>query len=149
MPNRGSPSVVVETFVREMREALPEAQAQRLAGHEAEIAASTTRHDGERALHCARWAIAVAGDRDLPHPEWSRIKELHSVWRDVTWGVGFSAMEHDGGGPLRDVEVEWVEDAVQVATIVAEAAGWDDVPWEDLLVDLLAMEPSGADPGQA
>lgn len=146
MTSHESPSHVIEMFVREVRETLPETQSQKLAAHESAIAGTTSHHDGERAVHCARWAIAVAADRDLAHPEWSRIKELHSVWRDVTWGAGFAAMEHGGGGPLRDIEVEWVEDAVQVAKFVGEAEGWDHAPWEDLLVELIAMEPSGSAP---
>jgi hypothetical protein len=138
-----SPSAVIDTFVRDVDETFPETQSGKLVGHRDAIAKTTTHHDGERALHCARWAIRIAADRDLPHPEWSRIKELHSVWRDITWGAGFSAMEHEAhGGPLRDIEIEWVQDAVHVAKLVGEAEGWDDAPWEDLLVELIAMEPS-------
>lgn len=151
MSSSEQPSAVIDAFVRAVEEVLPEHESRRLAGHRAAIAGTTTRRDGERAVHCARWAITVAGERELPHPEWSRIKELHSVWRDITWGAGFAAMEGrgHGGGVLRDIEVEWVEDAVHVAKLVGEAEGWDRAPWEELLVELIAMEPSSPEAGRS
>lgn len=68
------------------------------------------------------------------------------MWRDITWGAGHAAITEDVGHrrPLKDIEFEWVEDAVHVATLVGEAEGWDQVAWEDLLVELLGMEPGGA-----
>lgn len=144
------PSAVIDAFARAIEEVLPEEESRRVAGHRAAIALTTTQRDGERAVHCARWAITVAGERELAHPEWNRIKELHSVWRDITWGAGFAAMERRGhsGGVLRDIEIEWVEDAVHVARLVGEAEGWDRAPWEELLVELIAMEPSGPAPAR-
>ena len=35
-----------------------------------------------------------------------------------------------------------VDDALAVAQAVADASGWVAVPWEQLLVDLIALEPS-------
>lgn len=140
-------SHVITILAREIRETFPETQSKRLAAHEDAIARTTRHHDGRRAWRCATWAIETAGERDLPHPEWRRIKELHAVWRDITWGVGW-ASETTGVGrpaPLRDVEVEWVEDAAQVARIVGEAVGWAHVPWEALVVELIEMDPGATD----
>jgi hypothetical protein len=44
--------------------------------------------------------------------------------------------------PILDVEIEWVDDAVAVANEVAKKSGWSSVPWEQLLEELIAMEPS-------
>jgi hypothetical protein len=137
---------VVEMFVREVRETFPDTQSAKLAAYESAIAKTTDRHDGRRARRCARWAITVAGERDLSHPEWHRIKELHAVWRDITWGAGYAAVTEDVGrpAPLQDIEIEWVEDAANVAKIVGGAVGWEHAPWENLLAELIAMEPGSS-----
>lgn len=137
---------MIEIFVRQVQETFPSTQSGKLKGHEAAIARTTHHHDGHRARRCAEWAIALAGDRNLPHHDWGRIKELHAVWRDMTWGAGYAAITEGIGrpAPLMDIEIEWVEDAVHVARIVAEAEGWEHAPWEDLLVELIGMEPGAS-----
>ncbi len=42
---------------------------------------------------------------------------------------------------MKDTEIEWVENAVDVAKAIGEADGWDHAPWEELLSGLIAMEP--------
>lgn len=144
VPDPSSPSRVIEIFVREVQETYPPTQSDKLKAHEAAIGRTTHHHDGHRARRCAEWAIALAGDRDLSHHDWQRIKELHAVWRDMTWGAGYALITEGVGPrtPLEDIEIEWVEDAVHVAKIVAEAEGWEHAPWEDLLVELINMEPA-------
>lgn len=141
--DHASPSPVIEMFTREVRETFPDTQIVKLASYQERIGKTTDRHDGHRALRCAEWAIKVAADRDLPHPEWRRIKELHAVWRDITWGAGYAAITEDVGrpAPLQDIEIEWIEDAAQVARAIGEADGWEHAPWEGLLSELIEMEP--------
>lgn len=43
--------------------------------------------------------------------------------------------------PVTDVELTWVDDAVAAANAAAKEVGWNSVPWEALLIELIAMEP--------
>ena len=72
-----------------------------------------------------------------PTPEWHKIKEVHELWKDVVFGVKFAdnLYRQEKAEPIKDVEIQWVEDAVNVAKIVGEQLGWEHAPWEDLLVD--------------
>ncbi len=137
-----SPSPVIEAFVRQIAEELPSTQAAKLGTHRPAIEKTTNHRDGQRARRCAEWAIGVAADRDLPHPRWREIKEVHAIWRDMFRGAGYSAMTEGVGRPepLKDIEFEWVDDAVEVAKLVGETDGWGHAPWESLLVELIDME---------
>ncbi len=151
MSGRESPSPLITVFVRAVSEQFPPEQQQRLAVHRAAIDRTTDREDGRRALRCAHWAIEIAGDHELPHPEWRRIKEAHELWKETWLGAEFALMFEGGGrpAPLEDVGTEWVEGAIETARVVGENLGWDHVPWEELLVELVAMEPdttSGGEP---
>ena len=42
-------------------------------------------------------------------------------------------------GPGEDIEILWVGEAVSVAKTAAERSGWDQVPWEQLVKDVLAI----------
>lgn len=145
MADHVSPSPMIEVFVRAVTEQLPAEQQQKLEPHRPAIARTTDRGDGRRARHCAHWAIGVAGEHDLPHPEWRRIKETHEVWKEAWLGSQFALMLKGAGrpAPVADVEIEWVEGAVDVARMVGENVGWEQAPWEDLLVQLIAMEGDG------
>jgi len=135
---------VIQVFVREVEEELPATQAEKLNSHRSAIDKTTNHHDGHRARRCAEWAIHVAAGRELPHPRWQAIKEAHAIWRDMFRAAEYAVITEGVGRPepLKDIEIEWVEDAVGVAKIVGEAAGWDQAPWEHLLVELIEMEPT-------
>ena len=59
---------------------------------------------------------------------------------DADWAVAFGAATP--GRIITDVELAWVDDAVAVAQAAAQKAGWPSVPWERLLEELIAIEPS-------
>lgn len=145
-----SPSPVVRAFSRALREALPPTQLARLEAIDAGIETTTDTEDPRRARRCAHWAIEVAGEKELSHPEWRKIRETHEVWKDLWFGVEFAAMGYGDGrpAPIEDVEVEWVENAARVATIVGTTLGWEHAPWEDLLHELIEMEPDGHRPDE-
>ena len=42
-------------------------------------------------------------------------------------------------GPGEDVELLWVEEATDVAKSAAEMSGWENVPWEELLEEVLKI----------
>jgi hypothetical protein len=149
MADHTSPSPIIEAFVRAVGDTLPAGQAAKLDAFAADIAETTDSEDGRRARHCAHWAIEIADQKELSHPEWGAIKELHEVWKDMWFGTEFGLMGKGAGRPepIEDVRVEWVEDAVKVAKLVGESLGWEHAPWEELLTELLAMEPPGAGEG--
>lgn len=137
-----SPSPIVGVFVRAVQELLPADQKTKLDPLKDAIEATTSAKDGHRARHCAHWAIRLADDKDLPHPRWREIKELHHVWKDAWLGVQFGLHHTDPAHrPIEDVEIQWTEGAVEVAKMIGEADGWDHAPWEQLLEELIEMEP--------
>lgn len=143
MADLPSPSPIIEAFVTAVRETLPAQQVEGLDAYSADIAKTTGKEDGRRARHCARWAIDIADQKELSHPEWRKIQELHEVWKDLWFGTEFGLMGKGAGRPepIEDVRVEWVEDAVHVAKLVGESLGWEHAPWETLLSELIQMEP--------
>lgn len=52
----------------------------------------------------------------------------------------------DGGkfAPGEDAEIQWIDDVVAVAKAEGARVGWDSVPWEDLLIGMLAVSPPQA-----
>jgi hypothetical protein len=136
---------MLETFVRAVQRDFPPEEQEKLAAHEAAVAGTTDREDARRARHCALWAIRLADDKAAAHPRWAELRELHQVWKDVWFGIEFGRSKAAGPGPnhpLKDVEIEWVVDAVAVAQLIGEEHGWAHSPWEDLLVELIGMEPA-------
>lgn len=145
MAQHVSPSPALGTFTRAVHDQFPAEQRARLKLHDEAIKDTTDKHDGRRARHCAIWAIRLADDKDSSHPRWHEIKELHQIWKDLWFGAEFGTHNPANrslarGTPVKDVEIEWILDAVAVAKTVGETDGWDHTPWEDLLVSLIAME---------
>ena len=81
-----------------------------------------------------------------------RLKETHKAWQDIWLGTEFGfQVEHRQGpglargqgdqkiGPGEDIELLWVEEATDVAKSAAEKSGWENVPWEALLRDVLEI----------
>jgi hypothetical protein len=69
------------------------------------------------------------------------LKETRKLQKDTIFGAEFGLIK-DGVGPGEDVEIQWVDDTVAVAKAEGERSGWDTVPWEDLLKDMLAIAAS-------
>jgi hypothetical protein len=142
MPEK-SPSPIISYFVREIESSLPAADKEAL-GTYAEAIAGTTHHgDLRRAWHCADWAIRQAERPSNTHLEHltKGLKEKLTLWKDTIFGADFGIMVKDGVGPGEDIEIQWVDDAVAVAKAEANASGWESVPWEELLKELLAIAP--------
>jgi hypothetical protein len=143
MPPAATPSPLLGTFVRSAQRSFPSAQQAVLDTYSAAISHTTATKDPERARHCALWAIEKAADRNQNHPRWREIKELHQIWKDAWFGAEFGVFGAAGHlDPLDDIRIQWVEDAVAVATKLGEEDGWDKSPWEPLLQELLRMEDS-------
>ena len=124
-----------------LEQALPDSEVQKLNAHDAELARTTGHHDLHRCWRCAEWAVDL-----LSPPEHSEIRHLgHRLEQvlheahDSDWAMDFGLFV--SRAPVLDVELTWVDDAVKAAQAVASKSGWDAVPWEALLVELIAMEP--------
>ena len=120
---------------------LPDDEYAKLTKFDEAIARTTDRGDFHRCLHCARWAVSLA-DR----PGNSRadgfadgLRKVVDELRDTSYAVEFGLFTP--GRTVTDVELAWVDRAVKTAEAVAGTAGWDAVPWERLVEELVAMEP--------
>jgi hypothetical protein len=127
----------------ELEKILPEAEFEKLTTHDAAIAGTTSRGDFHRCFRCAEWAVGLAGKPEHSHLDHlarqvrSVVHEIH----DTGWAMEFGILRP--GRTVTDVELAWVDDALQVAKAVAESSGWSAVPWEGLLEELIAIESSG------
>lgn len=136
-----SPSPILAYLDDALEQVLPEAEYAKLTRHDQEIAGTTSVGDFHRCLHCARWAVAVADGADhgasgVVQGLKAVVEELHDTWQGVRFGSIVA-----GSPVVTDVEIKWVDDAVRTAVEVAEKKGWDAVPWEQLIEELVAIEP--------
>jgi hypothetical protein len=136
MSNPVSPSPIIECYLRNFKDFLPDDQKAKLATHDDAIAATTSEGDEGRALHCAVWAIKASNEKSASHPRWKEIKESHQIWKDTWFGAEFGLMMPQSSiGD--DVRVQWTESAAEVVRTLAEDDGWGTSHWEDLLVELI------------
>ena len=138
-----TPSPIISYLIREMEPSLPAADKERLATYASAVAKTTHHGDLRRAWHCADWAIRESEKPANSHLQrlTKALKEKHTLWKDTIFGADFGIMVKDGVGPGEDIEIQWVDDTVAVAKAEAEKSGWDSVPWEELLKELLAIAP--------
>lgn len=137
-----SPSPILRYLDDALEQVLPEAEYAKLTRHDEEIAATTSSGDFHRCLHCARWALSLA-DEPGRGALAGKLQELKKMVEEIheTWsGFRFGSIVPDSP-VVTDVEVKWVDEAVRTAAAVAADVGWDAVPWEQLLDELVAMEP--------
>jgi hypothetical protein len=147
-------SPIVEGLMNGLREALPKDEQPKLAAYAQRASDTKPRGDFHRARHCLHWAIQVA--EEPKHAHLSKVavhlKEMYKGWQDVVLGTEFGSdvklgtgnpsQEIKGDqkiGPGEDIELLWVGEAVSVATRAAETSGWDHVPWENLLQEVLEI----------
>jgi len=148
MSDPESPSPIISYFVREIEPDLPATEKETLATY-AEAIAKTTHHgDLRRAWHCAEWAIQLSERPSSSHLGHlvKDLKELRKLEKDSYFGAEYgimSSVKRVGGGigPGEDVEIQWVDDTVAVAKAEAARSGWESVPWEDLLKEMLSVAP--------
>ena len=137
-----TPSPMIESFVRNVKEDFPPEEANKVDAFAEAISHTTSGADAERARRCFHWAFEMADDKNQSHPRWREIKELHQEWKDTWFGLEFGVMGDQGAGhnPDEDIHIQWVEDAVTVAQTLGEEDGWEKSPWQALLSELIQME---------
>lgn len=120
---------------------MPEGQRAELATFDHTVAGTTSEGDLRRAWRCAEWALQLVGhpDESVVKRRVHEIQEAYRLLKDSTYGFAFGAAFRDGVGPGADVQAQWVERAVAVARETGAAVGWDQVPWQALLHELISM----------
>jgi len=137
-----SPSEMLTYLDDALEKVLPEAEFEKLERHDAEIAVTTSHGDFHRCLRCAEWAVELGSRAEHSHLR-HLVRELEGALRefhDADWAFEFGIFTP--GRAITDVELAWVDDAVTVASAAAETSGWAAVPWEELLVELIGLEPN-------
>ena len=147
-------SPIIEGLMNGLREILPEGEQSTLSAYAEQARDTKPRGDLHRALHCLHWAIEVTEQPTHSHLSGVtvRLRETYTAWQDIVLGAEFGsdvkmgtgnpAQEIKGDqkiGPGEDIELLWVGVAVAVAKSAAETSGWDSVPWERLLQDVLEI----------
>jgi hypothetical protein len=147
-------SPIVKGLMNNLREILPEEQRQKLDAYTDQAEAATPKGDFHRARYCLHWAVKTAESPEHSHLSGlaTRLKEAHKAWKDIWLGTEFGTQVEVGKGaasqeikgeqkigPGEDVELLWVEEATDVAKSAAEKSGWDAVPWEQLVQEVLRI----------
>jgi hypothetical protein len=149
-----SPSPMLRYLDDALEKVFPDEEYRKLTAHDAEMARTTSRGDFHRCFRCAEWAVdlvARSAQSEPPpspgQPEPSHLHHLASGLREVMheskdtgWALEFGIFKP--GRTVTDVELTWVDDAIKVAQAAAETSGWGAVPWENLLEELIAIEPA-------
>ncbi len=133
-----------------LEQVLPEEALSRLNAHDQEIAQTSGEHDLRRCFRCAQWAVDLLSPPEHSHLRYlvHRLEEVLHEAHQGEWAMRFGvdvaeAIDHSHA-PVLDVELTWVDDAVAAAKAAAEKSGWGAVPWEQLLVELITMEPESS-----
>jgi hypothetical protein len=147
-------SPIIRGLMNGLREVLPKDDQEKLAAYTEQAEASSPRGDLHRAWHCLDWAIKVSEQPKHSHLSdvKIRLKETYKAWQDIVLGAEFGSDVKMGTGnpsqeikgdqkigPGEDIELLWVGEAVSVAMSAAEKAGWDNVPWQDLVQEVLRI----------
>ena len=139
-PEKGpGTSPILGYLLRHLEEMLPPDQKAKLEPYEAAVSLTTHKGDLHRAWRAAGWAVELT-----TRPEHSALgraaktlEEGYRLWKDSWFGAAFGLSLIEGVRPAEDIETEWVDEALKVAQAAAEQAGWDSVPWEQLLQELI------------
>jgi hypothetical protein len=148
-------SPILRGLMNNLREILPEDQQPTLEKYSERAESAKPQGDFKRARFCLHWAIKTAEGPKHSHLSGVaiRLKETHKEWQDIWLGAEFGseveigkgqASQEVGGdqkvGPGEDIELLWVEEATDVAKSAAEKSGWENVPWQELVEEVLKID---------
>jgi hypothetical protein len=123
---------MVLTYFRDhLKAVMPVADAAKLATYNDEIAKTTTLGDFHRCVHCASWAHRLGHKTHDLHQR--RLLQTAASWTNC-----LGALRPDK--KVSDVELAWVDEALDTARTVGHTSGWAGVPWEKLVQDLIALD---------
>lgn len=137
-------SFIAAQLIKGFRDLMPSSEQAKL--HRYEAKAAHLRQDRElewkRAHKCAQWAVKIA---EVPaHNEIAfEIDKSREIVKEVEKSIGGELIEIASIprgisiSAKMDVELTWVFEAVHAAQRAAEKLGWDAVPWQELIEDVL------------
>jgi hypothetical protein len=144
-------SFIISHLISGLSHVMAEDEQTKLAPYERQAAEAGSEPTAEwhRAYKCAKWAESTVSLPAHHHLVAEAAKAIEVVTRvektvgaeigdllEVPFAAGFSV------SPRFEAEITWVYEAVHVAEKVAAKVGWDHVPWQQLLVDVLSV-PTG------
>jgi hypothetical protein len=125
------PSKVLSYFRDHLAAVMPVAVAAKLATYDPRIAQTTTLGDFHRCTYCASWAHRLSRSSDDTH-------HRHLLQNIASWTNCLGAMRPDK--KVSQVELAWVDEAIGAARSLGNSSAWTNVPWEELLQDLIALD---------
>jgi hypothetical protein len=147
LPGAGdASSPMISALLEALGEHLPACDQGKLDAYRrrAEHAGAHPTAEWHRAYRCAQWADEIVA---LPaqHHLAAEADKARQVVREITETIGAELRDLQylprgrSVSPRFQAELAWVLEAVHVAQRVAAKIGWDNVPWERLLDDVLAV----------
>ncbi|MHB8463544.1 MAG: hypothetical protein ACYDH6_16390 [Acidimicrobiales bacterium] len=135
-------SSMISGFLTGLRHAMPPEEQAKLDPYDrqAAVAGSDKTAEWHRAYKCAKWAVQIVA---LPqhHQLLAEVQKAVEIVREVEKTVGGEIGNLSSSvSPRFEAEITWVYEAVRVAARVAGKTGWDAVPWQDLVTDMLSVE---------
>jgi hypothetical protein len=145
MPGDSS-SFMIMHFLSGLEHAMPEEQRAALTPYSerAAHAGADKTSEWHRAYRCAKWAEKIVSVPENNHLVGEAHRALEAV-KEIEQSIGAelgNMIELPFGwsvSPEFELEVAWVYEAVHVAENVAAKVGWENVPWQELVEDLLRI----------
>jgi hypothetical protein len=142
-------SFMISSLIKQLRKKLPESERAKLAPYydRAYQAGSDPTAEWHRAYRCAQWAEQIVSQPTHHHLTAEAERALEVV-REVKKTIGSELLDLEllplgqSVSPRFQAELTWVEEAARVAEKVAAKSGWEAVPWEQLLQDMLKIGPA-------
>jgi len=139
-------SFMISHFLTGLSHVMPDAEQAKLDPYQqaAAQAGSDSTAEWHRAYRCAKWArdiVVLPTHGSLA----SLVRRGLEIVKQVEETIGSELtdlLEIPLGlavSPKFEVEIAWVYEAVHVAEGVAAETGWEGVPWETLVRDMLAI----------
>jgi hypothetical protein len=144
-------SFVATHLIEGLSHVMPEDQQAKLAPYaeRAARAGSNKTAEWHRAYKCAKWAeqiVSLPAHNHLVAESKKALEAIKEIEETVGSEIG-DLLELPLGisvSPEFEAEITWVYEAVHVAEKVANKVGWDAVPWEQLVEDVLSVtDPTG------
>ena len=142
-------SVIVSSAIKALHKVLPSSETSKLVAYheQALTVGADPKAEWHRAYACARWAeeiVAIPAHHHLAADAARALEVVREI--GVTLGAEIRDIEYLPFGksvsPRFQTELAWVYEAVHVAEKAAEKNGWDAIPWEQLLQNMLDIPAS-------
>jgi len=140
-------SFITAQLIKGFRDFMPPSEHAKLQPYEAKAAhlGQDRELEWKRAHKCAQWAVKIA---EVPaHNKIAfEIARSREIVKEVEKSIGGELIEvasiptGTSISAKMDVELTWVFEAVHAAQRVAEKLGWDAVPWQKLIEDVIATK---------